>query len=76
MSAVATPARATRVTDPPAAERPASRLFEPRTGGVTLEDSILGTWEDLVAEGSAGCPVCGGRLRVAGGCEACDSALD
>ncbi len=76
MSAVATPARATRVTDPLATERSAPRLFQPRTGGVSLEDTILRAWEDLVDQGSAGCPVCGGRLRVMGGCEACDAALD
>lgn len=75
MSAVATPERSARVTDPPATERPEPRLFEPRTGGVTLEDSILGIWEDLTGQGSAGCPVCGGRIHVAGGCEACGSGL-
>jgi len=75
MGAVATPARATQVANPPAAERPAARLFEPRTGGVTLEDTILRTWEDLVVQGSAGCPVCGGRLRAGDGCDACDADL-
>lgn len=75
MSAVATPAPATRVNDPLATERPAPRHHEPRTGGVSLEDSILRTWEDLVGQGSAGCPVCGGRLRAGRGCDRCDADL-
>ena len=75
VSAVATRRRSALVTDSPAAARPAPRLFEPRTGGVSLQDSILRTWEDLTGQGSAGCPVCGGRIRVAGGCESCGSSL-
>jgi hypothetical protein len=75
MSAVATHRRSALVTDPPAAERPAARLFEPRAGGVSLEDKILRTWEDLAGRGDAGCPVCGGRMRVTAGCEACGSEL-
>jgi hypothetical protein len=75
MSAVATRRRSPLVVDPPAAERPEPRLFEPRAGGVTLEDSILGTWEDLIGDRGAGCPVCGGRMRVAAGCESCGSEL-
>ena len=50
-----------------------STLFEP--GGTTLEDSILGVWEDLVAEGRAQCPVCAGAMDVAGGCEGCGAEL-
>ena len=50
-----------------------STLFEP--GGTTLEDSILGVWEDLVAEGNAACPVCGDSMSAAGGCEACGAEL-
>jgi hypothetical protein len=49
------------------------RLFEPRS--VTLEDAILAIWQDLVAEGRAGCPVCGGSISVEGGCAACGSEL-
>ena len=49
------------------------RLFEP--SGSTLEDVILGAWEDLAAGGPAECPVCGGRMRVASGCEGCGSDL-
>jgi hypothetical protein len=73
MSAVAAPDHAPFITNPPAAERSESRLFEP--GGVSLEDRILGTWEDLTGEGAAECPVCGGRITFANGCEDCGSEL-
>jgi hypothetical protein len=53
--------------------RAASALFEP--GGTTLEDSILGVWDELVAEGNAACPVCGDSMSAAGGCEACGAEL-
>ena len=43
------------------------RLFEPRAGSVSLEDLIVGTWDELVGSGSAGCPVCHGRMRRASG---------
>ena len=71
MAALATRERA-------AAERPpvgegASRLFEPRS--VTLEDAILAVWQDLVAEGRAECPVCGGSISAEDGCAACGSQL-
>jgi hypothetical protein len=55
------------------APRSAERLFEP--GGVTLEDVVLGAWEDLVAEGDAECPVCGGRVSMLAGCGECGSEL-
>jgi hypothetical protein len=76
MSAVATSiARPSLVTDPPATERPAARLFESASGGVSLEETILRTWEDLTATGTAGCPVCGGRLHGGAACDACGSSL-
>ena len=77
MSAVATRRRSAIVTDPPATARPAARLFEPQRpdGGVTLEERLLGVWEDLTRQGHAGCPVCGGRMHVAHGCDACGSEL-
>ena len=76
MAAVATAIdRPALLTDPPATERPAPRLFEPASGGVSLEELILHTWEDLTAAGSAGCPVCGGRMRAADGCGDCGSEL-
>ena len=53
--------------------RSAQRLFEP--SGSTLEDRILGVWEDLTAGGPAECPVCRSRMRMASGCEGCGSDL-
>jgi len=74
-TAVATDERSARTRATPGTGRPARRLFEPHTGGVSLEDSILRTWEDLTDQGSAGCPVCGGRQRAASACEDCGSEL-
>jgi len=62
-----------RADNAPSAGDGVSRLFEP--GGATLEDSILGVWEELVASGRAECPVCGASMSVAGGCPACGSEL-
>jgi hypothetical protein len=71
MSAVATREREPVATErPQRGERP--RLFD---DGVTLEDRILGTWEDLVVEGCAACPVCGGSIAAGAGCEDCGSEL-
>jgi len=48
-------------------------LFEsPR---VTLEDVVLGVWEDLRLEGRAECPVCTAEMTPAG-CESCGTALE
>jgi hypothetical protein len=58
-----------------APERSAQRLFEPRAGGVSLEDRILAAWEDLAGATSAECPVCAGRLQRQAGCEDCGSQL-
>jgi hypothetical protein len=57
----------------PQTERSTQRLFEP--GGLTLEDVVLGAWEDLVADGRAECPVCGGELTMLGGCDDCGAEL-
>jgi hypothetical protein len=73
MGAVATETRAPRLDAEAAAGRSPMRLFEP--SGSTLEDVILGAWEDLAAGGPAECPVCHGRMRPAGGCESCGSDL-
>ena len=51
----------------------ARRLFKP--SGSTLEDTILGAWEDLAATGRAACPVCRGELESAGCCISCGSEL-
>ncbi len=73
MSAVATSERPAFVTDPPAAARSAPRLFEP--GEVSLEEKILDAWEDLIGDGRAGCPVCGGRIERGAACAGCGSEL-
>ncbi len=55
------------------------RLFEPADRPAdrrpTLEDAILGTWQELVADGRAECPVCSGRMRAGAPCEDCGSEL-
>jgi rubrerythrin len=73
MAALAT--REQGIAEQPRAERRVPRLFEP--GGASLEDSILAVWEDLVAEGRAECPVCGGSMSPSadGGCPSCGSKL-
>ena len=71
MSASATATHSPELTID-ATERSA-RLFEPQ--GLTLEDVVLGAWEDLVAGSPAECPVCGGQMRAAGGCTSCGSDL-
>ena len=49
--------------------------------GATLEDTILGAWDELVSGGCCACPVCGealvaGIAGVAGGaCARCGSEL-
>jgi hypothetical protein len=53
-------------------ERASARLFE--ASGSTLEDRILGAWEDLGLHGRTECPVCAGELEVAG-CTSCGSEL-
>jgi hypothetical protein len=53
--------------------RAAKPPFEPKRP--TLEDTILGAWEDLVLDGRAQCPVCSGELVLAGGCTSCGSEL-
>lgn len=73
MGAVATQPRSAFLADPPATEHSAERLFEPH--GLTLEDTVLGVWEDLAGEGRAECPVCGGRMHAAEPCEGCGSEL-
>jgi hypothetical protein len=69
MPAVATAASAVSV-DETARE---IRLFD--AGGRTLEDLILERWDELIASGRAECPVCGGRLHAASGCDGCGSEL-
>ena len=73
MSASAAATQSPELTIDATTERSA-RLFEPQ--GLTLEDVVLGAWEDLVAGGPAECPVCGGSMRTAGGCGSCGSDLN
>jgi hypothetical protein len=54
------------------AERSARLPFEP--AGSTLEDFILGAWEDLALHRRAECPVCGSEL-VPSGCRSCGAEL-
>jgi hypothetical protein len=65
MSAVATEER-------PQTRPSAPHLFEP--AGSTLEDTILGAWEDLGLKHETDCPVCGKKLTTAG-CGGCGSEL-
>jgi hypothetical protein len=51
---------------------PAEALFEPH--GTTLEDVVLGLWEDLVAGRDASCPVCHESMSMIG-CSSCGSEL-
>ena len=48
-----------------------------RGGQATLEDLVLGAWEDLAAEGRAVCPVCRDSMAPSadGGCRGCGSEL-
>ena len=55
------------------AEGSAQRLFD--GDGLTLEDVVLGAWEDLVAGDRAECLVCGGPMTMLAGCEGCGSEL-
>ena len=73
MSTTATATHSPELASDATTERSAMRLFEPH--GLTLEDIVLGAWEDLVAGSPAECPVCGGSLRAAGGCESCGADL-
>jgi hypothetical protein len=49
------------------------RLFE--AGGSSLEDLVLGAWEDLALHGRAECPVCRMELLTPEGCAHCGSEL-
>lgn len=71
MTALATHAH-TASTRGTGAEISAPRLFEP--SGSSLEDFVLGAWEDLVAYGRTECPACGGDMPAVG-CRDCGSQL-
>ena len=71
MSAVATRERRPAECERPQRTEREASLFD---DGLTLEDAILGVWEDLVVEGSARCPVCGGSLSPER-CSGCGTEL-
>ena len=50
------------------------RRVHTEPSGVTLEDVVLGAWEDLAARGRAECPVCGVEIEP-GVCRGCGSEL-
>ncbi len=56
-----------------------SRLFEPlpelASGGISLEERLLGVWADVTQSGSAECLVCGAETRITRACERCGSEL-
>ena len=58
----------------PAERVEAGRSGHGRPSRLTLEDLILGAWEDLDSRGLADCPVCRGALD-ADGCKRCGSHL-
>jgi hypothetical protein len=60
------------------ARRPVAGEVAPEPDSSTLEDALLGAWEDLASHGRAECLVCGGSLSPAaagGECDACGAAL-
>jgi len=78
MAAVATPPSAAAATLATGEGRPemahsSGRLFEP--AGSTLEDIVLGAWEDLALNGRIECPVCHEGELGTMGCDACGSEL-
>jgi hypothetical protein len=73
VSAVAT--RPARTEVGPVVGRPSARLFDPPGGELSLEESILGVWDELAREGEASCPVCADRIRAAQACDGCGSLL-
>ena len=68
MSAVATREPRTAVVERPQRGVDGPRLFD---DGVRLEETILELWEDIVVEGRAACPVCGGSMTAGSGHAAC-----
>ena len=71
MSAVATREPAT-ATERPQRAKATTPLFD---DGFTLEDRVLRAWEDLIVQGRAACPVCGGSVAAGSPCEGCGSEL-
>jgi hypothetical protein len=59
---------------PPLPGARAERRGAHEPSGLTLEDLVLGAWEDLEARGRARCPICRDEL-TARGCDTCGSEL-
>jgi hypothetical protein len=72
VSALATRERQTVATERPQREGSSPSLFD---HGYTLEDKVLSAWEDLIVEGRAACPVCGGSMAAGSPCDGCGSEL-
>ena len=73
-------ARDARGADPRHEAAPAAEA----RGRRTLDEVIVGVWEDLIAHHAAACPVCGGSMRprygsgptpVGGRCTGCGATL-
>ena len=78
LSATATSERPAFEVGRPATVRSAPRLFEPASNpadGPTLEDVVLGAWEELIGRGRAECPSARERCPAEGGCPDCGSEL-
>jgi hypothetical protein len=73
MTVVATDVERPAGSAAPRSDATRERLFEP--GGQTLEDVVLGAWEELVADGRAECPACGGAMTMLSGCKECGAEL-
>jgi hypothetical protein len=72
---------------PVAVPAPALPTSDPRGSrhSWTLDELIVGAWEDLLATRSAACPLCGGAMAprhgagpvpVGGRCGSCETALE
>lgn len=60
------------------ARRPVAAQVAPGSEPSTLEDALLGAWEDLASRGRAECLVCGAGMKhgpTGGDCAGCGSAL-
>ena len=74
--------------DSPAPSEPSRRAAGSASGGrgdeTTLEELVSGVWEELLGEGRATCPLCGGEMAgraspharpTEGRCEDCGTAI-
>lgn len=73
MTALAAPGTPTALMSPQPGHLPSWPMSVKK--GSTLEDTILGVWEDLERRGRSSCPVCGGTDLTSRGCGDCGSVL-